>query len=109
MGKLTDEWMRGVRGQPGAVAVYRQVCEDMEREQEQWITELRAAGVIAAHPDDGWVDRQANNVQFVYPQFNDGAKVGDLIAQGQPSQHRIVRIVGADTARFGGPRWRFEQ
>jgi hypothetical protein len=106
---LEQDLMSGVSGAPGAVAMYASIAASMEREQGAWIADLRAAGVKAAHPDDGWVNRKCNTVRFVYPQFNDGAKAGDLVALGWPAwlgktQHRIVRLIGRDAFSC----WRFE-
>lgn len=67
--------------------------DDVAREQE-WIAELMEAGVRAAHPDDGWVDREANTVALVYPQFDLGVQAGDIIALGRPDRHRIVHVTG---------------
>ena len=110
--RLAKELMRGVSGQAGFVALYANICTDMERDQEAWIAALRAAGVKAAHPDDGWVNRKDNYVQFVYPQFNDGAKAGDLVALGWPqwhsAKHRIVRLVEFRRSVFGSGSWKFE-
>lgn len=111
---LAAELMRGVSGQAGFVALYARICDDMERDQAAWIAALRAAGVKAAHPDDGWVNRKDNYVQFVYPQFNDGAKAGDLVALGWPQwhsekpRHRIVRLVEFHRSVFGSGSWKFE-
>lgn len=110
---LAQDLMRGVSGQIGAVAMMRSIATTMEQQQAEWIAALRDAGVKAAHPDDGWVDRERNTVFFCYPQFDDGVAVGDLIALGWPQwnskkpQHRIVRVIG----RTCGPlqeRWAFE-
>lgn len=105
---LEQDLMRGVSGQPAAVAAFGRIAAAMDREQAAWIAELRAGGAKAAHPDDGWVDRKRDIVRLVYPQFNDGAKSGDLIALGWPrwngrTQHRIVRLTGA----LGARAWRF--
>ena len=108
--KLTS----GVSGQPEFVALHRSIAVTMEQQQEEWIATLRVAGVKAAHPDDGWVNRKDNYVQFAYPQFNDGAKAGDLIALGWPQwgdkkpRHRIVRLIEFKPGRFGDGSWRFE-
>ena len=105
--------MRGVTGQLGAVSLFADVAAGMERNQDSWIAALRAAGVRAAHPDDGWVDREENTVYFCYPQFDDGVAVGDLIALGWPQwgsekpQHRVVRVTGRTCGRFQ-QRWVFE-
>lgn len=111
---LASDLMRGVSGQARFVALYADIATSMERDQEAWIAALRAAGVMAAHPDDGWVNRKDNRVQFVYPQFNDGAKAGDLVALGWPQwssakpQHRIVRLVEFHRGTFGAGAWKFE-
>ena len=52
---LAQDLMRGVRGQPGAMAMMRDIATTIEQQQAEWIAALRAAGVKAAHPDDGWV------------------------------------------------------
>lgn len=109
---LAQDLMRGVSGQAGAVATMRGISTTMEQQQSEWIAALRDAGVKAAHPDDGWVDRERNTVFFCYPQFDDGVAVGDLIALGWPQwnskkpQHRIVRVTGL-TGQFQ-QRWAFE-
>jgi hypothetical protein len=59
----------------------------------RWIEALRKRGIKAAHPDDGWVDRENNEVQLVYPQFNDGVEIGDTIALGWPwDKTRLVTV-----------------
>lgn len=111
---LASELMCGVSGLPDLVVRFASICRNMESEQEEWIAALRAAGVKAAHPDDGWVDRKNNTVKFVYPQFDDGATVGDLVALGWPrwnsktSAHRVVRLVEFQPGVFGGGVWKFE-
>lgn len=109
---LADELMRGVRCNPGGedfVSTMRQVATDMEQSQAEWIAQLRAEGVKAAHPDDGWIDREKNTVTFCYPQFNDGAGAGELVALGWYDRHRLVRLVRPVRQWFGGsPTWEFE-
>lgn len=79
---------------PAAIVAAAAAAEqgDLAREQ-QWIAELAAAGVRAAHPDDGWVDRHTNTVALVYPQFDFGVHAGDRIALGWPDRYRIVQVV----------------
>lgn len=102
-----------VSGDPAMVALWLDVCREMNAAQEAWIAELRAQGVKAAHPDDGWVDRKNNTLQFVYPQFNDGAEAGDLVALGWPPKsrssrtHRIVRLKELKRTTFS-EYWAFE-
>lgn len=110
---LASDLTRGISGHGDGVMLYVSIAVSMEREQDEWIAALRSVGVKAAHPDDGWVNRKDNLVQFVYPQFNDDAKAGDLVALGWPRwgskkpQHRIVRLVEFHQGSFSGS-WKFE-
>lgn len=73
---------------------YNQICEDYENSRALWISELKANGYKAAHPDDGWVNRENNTVQFAYPHFNLFPQVGDKIMLGWHSEpnNRTVEI-----------------
>lgn len=67
----------------------------------EWIDKLRALGVKAAHPNDGWVDRDLNRVHLTYPHFAGRLEVGDLLALGSPTYGtRIVRVTGFEENRF---------
>lgn len=80
--------------------------ESDEAAEARWIADLRARGVKAAHPNDGWVHRDENKIHLCYPQFNDGVAVGDLMALGWPrwpEKTRIVRIVGTSNNSFAPP------
>jgi hypothetical protein len=96
----------------GGSSSFRQVwveqCTDMQRKNDEWVTALRNQGIKAAHPDDGWVDREKNRVQFSYPQFNDGADVGDVIALGYDWKWRLVRLTAHYENPFGQHSWSFE-
>jgi hypothetical protein len=76
------------------MSVFARVCEEHRQRKTEWIEQLRADGVKAARPDDGWVDREADIVTGpdCYPDFNDGVEVGDLIALGDPKKYRLCRI-----------------
>jgi hypothetical protein len=82
--------------------------------ERQWIAGLREQGVKAAHPDDGWVNRDEHKIHLAYPQFDDGLEVGDLLALGWPWTHtRLVRVTGQSDNRFAVPfvspwYWHFE-
>lgn len=95
------------------VGLWHEICREMNAEQKAWIAQLRSQGIKASHPDDGWVDRKNNTLQFVYPQFNDGAKAGDLVALGWPTgslpsgNHRIVRLKERKQTTFS-EYWSFE-
>lgn len=88
-------------GNPDFVARWNEGCRESHLSEQKWIAELRANGIKAAHPDDGWVDRKENSVLFAYPQFNDGVKAGDLVALGWHfNKTRIVRIREVIPSRF---------
>lgn len=90
-----------VTGQPDAVARAVAIDRDMARQERDWVADLRARGVKAAHPNDGWVDRDLNRIHLAYPQFSDGLGVGDLLALGWPwRETRIVRITGTSENRL---------
>ncbi|MBR8182070.1 hypothetical protein KDW54_06615 [Burkholderia ambifaria] len=85
-------------------------CREGENEKRQWIAGLRARGIKAAHPDDGWVDRRLNSVTLIYTDFNDGVNIDDLVALGSYyGSTRIVRIVDKVQQRFGENRYLFEE
>jgi hypothetical protein len=88
---------------PEVAAQLAEIPRAMAGEKAAWITELRSRGVKAAHPDDGWVDREANTVALVYATFNDGLQVGDLLALGSPSDSRGTRIVRVTGTIEAGP------
>jgi hypothetical protein len=109
MKKMSD-YKNCVTGNPEMVSLWRRICDEADEQERQWIANLRAAGFKAAHPNDGWVDRGKNEVYLAYPQFNDGAEIGDLVMIGWPyksSRPRPVRIVGK-REWLGGVYWRFE-
>lgn len=91
---MTDDELRNslVYGPPEVVALWHDICDKQETTKRDWIAKLRAKGVKAAHPDDGWVDRENSTVCFCYPQFDDGPQVGDRIALGWPDGHRVVIV-----------------
>jgi hypothetical protein len=64
------------------VDAFREDVDQSEKRELEWIADLRARGFAAAHPDDGWVNRQKNEVELVYPQFDDGVSVGSKIMLG---------------------------
>lgn len=94
---------------PGFAKVWAATCRDVQVEQDAWIVGLRAYGVKAAHPDDGWVDRDHNQLYPRYPQFNGGVTVGDIIALGWPDQYRLVRVTGFLQNAWLGQMWAFDQ
>jgi hypothetical protein len=97
-------------GATECMAIYRGVASQMQDEQDDWVSRLRACGVKAAHPDDGWVNRQENTVTLQYPQYDDGAGVGDLVALGWPYGHRLVRLTERVPLWYSpSGKWKFEE
>ena len=84
------------------VALYNKTSQQFASKEREWIHELREQGVKASHPDDGWVNREENYVQFSYPQFYENPKVGDKIALGRHEKYRIVKITKIEGAKFMG-------
>lgn len=84
--------------------IYREHKENMSR----WCAELRARGVSGAMPDDGWVDRDRDELRFVYPYFLYNAGVGSLIALGDWARYRVVRITERRQSFIAGPVYVFE-
>ena len=77
--------------------LWNEICNSYDSEQAEWVETLRAEGFKAAHPNDGWIDRENNTLRFMFAQFNDGAGVGDLVMigrHGRNGSRRPVRITG---------------
>ncbi|MFW5962178.1 MAG: hypothetical protein ACOCQR_01005 [bacterium] len=81
------------KGSPKAEALWASLCVNAYDRERAWIKMLLKKGVKAAHPDDGWVNRKDDYVNFAYPQFNMGVEEGDLIALGWSSKNTGYRIV----------------
>lgn len=95
-------------GDAAFLARWADICHDAQVAEDAWIAKLRADGVKAAHPDDGWVDRKENVLQLIYPHFNDGAEVGSTVALGSPESYRLVRLTDFRRGSFGGEYFSFE-
>lgn len=98
---------------PVFAQLWADICIEGERKEKEWIAALRAQGVKAAHPNDGWVDREKKEVFFCYPQFNDGAKEGDIVALGWPSdppgKTKFARLIGHRKGYISDmTHWQFE-
>lgn len=112
---LADQLMSGLRAAPETRAEFQSIALEMQRDLDAWVASLRKAGVKAAHPDDGWVDRQRNTVRFNYPHFFDDPHIGDLVALGNPKYHpkgcaaRLVRLTHHETTSWDHKgAWHFE-
>lgn len=75
------------------VETWNKVVDKQNVDRAEWIAYLRKNGVKASHPDDGWVNRNINQVTFSYPQFDDGVSVGDYIALGWEWKWRLVKVI----------------
>lgn len=85
-------------------AFYKGYCEAVDKRKndlDEWVEQLKTTGIKAAHPDDGWVNREDNEVHLAYPHFERKIDVGDTIALGEPAKHRIV-VVASIQERFAG-------
>lgn len=88
---------------------WAEICNEGQCERDAWVAALKEHGIVAAHPDDGWVDRVKNQIRFAYPQFNLGVEVGSLVALGWPDKHRVVRITGTVESMLSGRAWTFSE
>src|SRR5690606_12785486 len=79
--------------------------------QTFWIKELRKKHIKAAHPDDGWVNRDENYINFCYPHFRDTIKVGDLILLGWHwnENNRVVEIIKIEKTMFNLTNYFFKE
>lgn len=82
------------------VSSFLEISRNYEKSEQEWIISLKKDGIKAAHPDDGWVDRTKNIVQFVYPQFNSGVNIGDYIVLGSPDKYRVVKVINIEIRKF---------
>jgi len=80
---------------------YERICKESAQKETKWIELLKSQGIKAAHPDDGWVDRKENYINFCYPQFKQNIEVGDLIALGDADKYRIVKVIKITKTMFG--------
>lgn len=71
---------------------WNRIGRDMSDQQEEWVKMLRGKGFKAAHPNDGWHDREKRKIFLAYPQFDDGVRVGDKIALGYPWEASYTTI-----------------
>lgn len=88
------------------MALWTKICMKGQQDHDNWIKMLRSNGIIAAHPDDGWVEE--NRVCLCYPQFNDGIAIGKIMALGQPGKYRLVKITGRIQGMFLD-KWKYEK
>ena len=94
------------------INLYNKICEDYEKEKENWIKELKEQGYKAAHPNDGWVNREDNVFQLCYPYFEEQIKIGDKVMLGWHNEHKTnksVIVVDIIKNSFGTTKYKFKE
>lgn len=74
------------------VRIYEDIAYNETQRTGAWVAKLRSLGVKASHPDDGWHNREEFHFGFAYPHFDDGVKVGDMVALGGHSKFVVVCV-----------------
>lgn len=82
------------------------LMEETEITKNKWIEHLRNNDIVAARPNDGWVNREKSKFTMAYPLFVDKEiEAGDLVALGWPAKkpydggyqkYMIVRVTGIE-------------
>ena len=90
-----------------AINLWNNIVLEQKSKDKIWIEKLRENNVKAAHPDDGWVNRENNSVIFAYPRFNDDVKVNDIIALGWEDGYRLVKVIDIKNEHFTDDRYYF--
>lgn len=75
--------------------------------ESEWVSCLRSLGIVAAFPDNGWVNRASNTLKVMFVTFCDRTPViGDLFVLGWPGDFRVVKCTGVREPLFcSGGRW----
>jgi hypothetical protein len=76
------------------------ICIAQENEYNKWEEELKSKGVKLVHPDDGWVDREENELHPCYPRFDMDPQIGDTIVLGCPDKYRFVKVINIIFVRW---------
>jgi len=92
-----------------AINMWNGIVSEQKHKEKDWIDDLKLNNVKAAHPDDGWVNRNDNSIRFSYPQFNDGIKVNDTIALGWEDNYKLVKIIDIKDEYLTGKRYYFTE
>jgi len=95
---------------PNFMEHWKNICMEADKKEEQWVNKLRADGVSASHPNDGWINRKDNELILIYPEFNDGVKIGSIVALGDPDKYKLVKIIDHRKGIIGDINyWKFEE
>lgn len=100
-----DGLMTATEGNEHHVHSYNQICAEYDEAGKEWVAELRDQGYVAAHPNDGWVDRDEKRFSLVYPHFQDKEvlQTGDPVMLGwhsDPKSQRPVIVIGRTQSMF---------
>ena len=89
------------------IASYNQICDEYDKANREWIKKLIAEGYKAAHPNDGWVNREEMKFSLTYPHFDLGVKVGDKVMLGWHTDRGRDRpvVVTSITKSMLGNTW----
>jgi hypothetical protein len=95
-----------IGGSASDQALWKSVCKEVDDLNKKWVDKLRQEGFKAAHPNDGWVDRENNKFELAYPHFDDGIEVGDKVMLGwegsiMPGYERPVIVVEIEQSWVG--------
>ena len=103
---VPSKYVEGLSGRSWLMKDFDALALEQKIDRQKWINLLRSLGIKAAHPDDGWVNREENSIRFAYPSFNDHPRVGDLIVLGSPSSKtaKIVRVIKKKKQGVFSPR-----
>lgn len=66
----------------------------LKNEEQAWIDLVRSGGIIAGIQNDGWVDRKKQEFHIVKFIFNDGMKIGSVVALKGSFDYQLVQIIG---------------
>ncbi len=101
-----------VSGKSDFVNRWLDICDKSHNRETKWIALLRYWGFKAAHPNDGWIDREDKNIFFSYPQFFDNLQVGDMVMLGwasdEPKKWRPVRVIKKMDWFMSSHKWAFK-
>src|SRR5258706_4814666 len=82
------------------MALFYKEQDSFRGRENQWLEQMKLEGVMAVHPDDGWVDRKENYVIFSYPQYRNAVKEGDIVVLGHHTAYRRVKVIRIEPSKF---------
>lgn len=84
--------------------------EEQKIKEQYYIEKLRANGISAWHPNDGWVNREDKYFKLVYPYFNDGVNIGSkvMLSFGDKDCERLVVVTNIKIDFFDSKMYYFD-